>query len=360
LPTFVPFVTDFPKPKAKAKKPAYLVDPVVSNPRNTSPYALPGFAAGAGPLQDPGVPGMTIGRKPVNPVTGTYQGHQLWDLPNAGAPGVEWPEEVPFGKWGEVPGVTPAGTDGTKPKPPRGYWATLFDDPAWQLAMNQFGERSQGARNLLRQQIRNAVIGYGRVPNFAGNTELQGYADDLDQETALAAQQNPFSTTAQIERQNQVAGNEMLYRLAGGGRLGYGTQNVAEAQRENAYRQAGAQALGNLQQALYGNIADYANTYRGLEDVLTGSYTDIATRLAQTPGAVYPLATAEAPAGYGAIAAPESLGSAAGEEGAVTWGGRQFTSKQALTDYLNQFSKYGGITPAAFAATHPAAWGRLT
>jgi hypothetical protein len=35
-------------------------------------------------------------------------------------------------------------------------------------------------------------------------------------------------------------------------------------------------------------------------------------------------------------------------------------SRQALTDFLNRFTKWGGISPEQFAATHPAAWGRLT
>jgi hypothetical protein len=366
LAKFKPFVTDFPKPVAVPKPPKRQTGGILEDP------GLLGQNLGAGGLGKPTI---------ANPVIGTYAGQQIYQPPGNLASGTV----IGAGQWGNQGWAAQPGRDyspgpdytaglgeaiagspfpAAKPKPPPpGYYSTLFDDPLYQAAIANYTARLQGGRNLLRSQLQNAVIQSGYIPSYADNPDLQGYADDLDQATIDRAQGNQLSQKAQLEKQQGLDLNDINYQLAarGEGLLGGGTQQVATNLLQNRYTLARNQQMQSLIDALRGNITDYGTLGETAGQDLLGAARETATRLAQSQGPTWDLSTAapEAAAAYG-IAAPTTLASAAGEQGPVTWGGQQFMSKQGLTDFLNRFTRWGGITPEMFAATHPAAWGRLT
>lgn len=311
-----------------------------------------------GYLQDSGVPAGPLG---------TYNGQTIYQPPGDLASGTV----VGADQWGQQgwpavngPAYNTPGTDPTKPtKPPSGYYATLFDDPLYQAAMANYMTRTQTGRNNLRNQLRSAVIGSGYIPNYADNPDLAGYADDLDAETITRAQGNPTSQAALLTKQEDLARNDIPYRLAarGEGLIGGGTQEVASNNLQQQYTMARNQQMSSLLDALRGNIGGYASLLDTAGTDLTNTARDTALRLAQAGGPTWDLSSAspEAASAFG-IAAPTTLANAAGEAGPVNWGGQSFTSRQGLTDFLRQFTRFGGITPEMFAATHPSAWGRLT
>jgi hypothetical protein len=360
---FKPFVTDFPK--------------MVSIPTPKPPKRQTG-----GILEDPGLLGQNLGvgglgnPKISNPVIGTYAGQPIYQPPGdlgeavigAGQWGNQGWAQQPGREYSPGPDYTAglgAAVDQGWPekKPPPGYYATLFDDPLYQAAMANYMTRTQTGRNNLRNQLRSAVIGSGYIPNYADNPDLAGYADDLDAETISRAQGNPTSQAALLTKQEDLARNDIPYRLAarGEGLIGGGTQEVASNNLQQQYTMARNQQMSSLLDALRGNVGGYASLLDTAGTDLTNTARDTALRLAQAGGPTWDLSTAspEAASAFG-IAAPTTLANAAGEAGPVTWGGQSFNSRQGLTDFLRQFTRFGGITPEMFAATHPSAWGRLT
>lgn len=351
----------------------------------TPTYAFPKRKTG-GILEDPGLLGQNLGAgglgspKIANPVIGTYAGQQIYQPPGDLASGTV----IGAGQWGNQGWGTQPGRDYSPgpdytaglgsaiaanpfptptPKPRPGYYSTIFDDPLYQAALQGYTARTQAGRNLLRNQLQNSVIQSGYVPSFNDNPDLQGYADDLDAQTIARAGGNQLSQRAQLEQRQGLDLNDINYRLAarGEGLLGGGTQQVATSNLQNQYTMARNQQMQSLIDSLRGNITDYAGVGQSAGQDLLGAAREAATRLAQQQGPVWDLSTAtpEAASAYG-IAAPTTLASATGEQGPVRWGGEDFMSRQALTDFLNRFTKWGGISPEQFAATHPAAWGRLT
>jgi len=352
---FVPFVTDFPKPKP-----------------------LPKPSTG-GILQDTGLAGQRLGAGGLahpqisNPVIGNYAGQQIYappgDLGSATINAGDWGNQG----WATQPGrtyspgpdytqgltdtITQQGWPQQEDKAKPGYYSTIFDDPLYQAALKNYLSRTQTGRNALRNQLQNAVIQSGYIPKFNDNPDLQGYADDLDQETINRAQGNQMSQANMLNNQENIARNDIAYRLAARGEgligPGAGTQTVASQNLQNQYAMTRNQQMGSLLDAIRGYITDYAGVGETAgQDLLTAA-KDTASRLANAPGPAWDLTTAT----------PESAveyGIAPGAQGAVNWGGQQFMSRQGLSDFLNQFTKWGGITPERWAATHPAAWARLT
>lgn len=368
---FQPFITDFGKTKKKAS-PGYLTDPVVSNPKKLLGNIL----------QDPGVKGQVAGDRSLIPsgYTDASGVHDLYVPPGNLASGTT----VNYGEWANqgwpkastVPGYNPDPTEGagwpvdtsgngaaTGGKTWRpGYISTIFDDPMYQAALNRYNTNLGLGRTTLRDQIQQAIIRSGYIPTMS--QELAQYADDLDNPTITAAQGNQMSQKAILDRQLAQNQTNLDYALAGrgsGSNLFGGAHQIGADALTDQHNAAAYQQMGSLIDALQGYGRDWVGTQTGEGDKLQGVLTDVASRLASTPGPTYDDLTAD-PAAVGLMGQlpysllPNERTDVTGTQGPVTWGGRQFLTKDALTQYLNSIP---GITSAQFAAAHPSAWGRL-
>jgi len=362
---FIPFVTDFPKPKPVPK-----VTPIPTGARVTtvapSGRRLGGSAGSGGILGGIG--------PPVNPTISNYYGQPIYDLPNAGAPGApDWPDTVNFNQWANVPGVqqaegtpygdpeSPYGRGLQEAMTPPGYWTSLFDDPMYQLALANWNSRLGTGRGNLRDQIRTAVINAGVAPKFSDPRyqDLAQYADDLDQNTIdLATNQtaNPGSQKAALDRNYQQGLTNLAYQLAGRGTGSdlYGGANTIRTGLLNTQNDiAQNQLVSSLVDSIRGNVSSY-NTLQDTEGTtLRQALADVANRLGGAQGPVYGLNTAD-PGGLLSTRTPtEAL---AGKP--VTWGNRTFTSKSALSAFLD--SVPGGMSPEMWARYHPTAWASLS
>ena len=312
-------------------------------------------------------PKLRVLKDPVKNVRTSLTGSLGGILTDSGVPGqTPWDISPPPTTYQGQPLIPPAGTvPGAPPKPPAppkpGYMSTLTSDPLYIQALGRYNTMLQQGRDTLRNQIRNAVIQSGYIPDFSSpqNQDLQGYADDLDAATLATAQGSQTSQKAQLGRQYQQNLTNLDYDLAsrGSGSAIHGGANVVgTGLLKDQFDLATNQQMGSLLDALRGNVGGYQNLQSTELGNLTAAQTDVAQRLASIPGApVYDDDSANmaaaAAAGY---VDPNQIATTR----PVTWGGQQFTTKAALTQFLKK-NPYG-ISASRFAALHPTAWARLT
>lgn len=334
--TFIPGVTDFPKPRRQ--KPAAPYIPFVTDFPRAQPKSPVPF-----------VPGVT-------------------DFPGAHGQNLD-PNLIPATGGGGTGIGTGTGTDAGSTTQKPGYMTELTSDPLYIQALGRYNTMMQQGRDTLRNQIRNAVISSGYTPDFSGpqNQDLAGYADDLDQATLAAAQGNQTSQRAQLERGYQQGLTNLDYSLAarGSGLDVHGGANVVRTGLLKDQRDLAAnQQMSGLIDAIRGGIGGYHQQEQSLWGDLTSAQSEVASRLAQLQGPVYDQATTTSPEDTTAApsAAAPGVTTAAGGP-AVNWGGKSFTTKIALTQYLNAIraqNPRNAITAAQFRAQHPTAWARLT
>ncbi len=341
-----------------------LVDPVNrAVPSRNQPY-----------LQE--TPGAVIGQSTgdYRPIPSVYRGNPIVPI------GPNVTTIPPPGGGGGAAGTTGA-TGGV---PPPGYATDIESDPAWITAMRDYNARVQQGSNLLRDQLRASVRSSGYIPNFSEldltDPDLQGYAAALDDTTIQAAQGNQMSQKAQLERGYRQGLTNLDYALAARGSgldVHGGASTIRTGLASDQFNTASYQQAQGLLDALRGNIGGFLTTRSGALDTLRGAQSAVAQRLAAIPGPVYPAATAGAGAagaaeagvtgGYPTIDRGVYPGATApttpATQAPVQWGGQSFTTRAALTRYLNQIRAKNprtAITAAQFAAQHPQAWARLT
>ncbi len=115
------------------------------------------------------------------------------------------------------------------------------------------------ANALLRQQRSQSLIGFGD-PGLARSLGVT-----VDPNTAAAASANQFSTIANLQHQNQIAGRALLNHLAGRGLLHSGETGYQQGEQARAYGQAGYDATRQLLESLNQQLGGYMGTTQGAQ-----------------------------------------------------------------------------------------------
>jgi hypothetical protein len=201
------------------------------------------------------------------PAPSIYNGPSASDAPGpvgtASAPTPTPPPAAPAGSVQVSPGFTPD-------------WSNLIQNDSGYLAAKAAADKAKNDAAAQRKQaLQQAIIQYGGLPS--------GFADqygDIDQATLDSAQQNQFSTLAQLAK-GYAQNEEALRRgLAARGALQSGDLNYGEDQLQNAYGQQrydAANAIGSQANQVYG-------AYTG---VLNGNAQSLASALQGAESAIY-------------------------------------------------------------------------
>ena len=247
---YVPFVTDFPRPK----------------PRSVPRGGVPRAGLTGGIYQDPGVIGQTIGdfRPPPSEI----------------APG------VPFAPIHDDPGWT---TDPTSTDPSTNIGTdvgkarrNILEDPEYIQGLQNLRDALFSGQTKTRNALRQAIIAGGFDPR-AGATSLGfdtgGWSNYIDPADYAAALANPNSARAQLEAQRQSSMRDLTANLAARNMIRSGASATGTNRIQNAYAQQQNQQLAGLLQALQGGVSSEADYERQQQQDWLTRQGSIAQRL---------------------------------------------------------------------------------
>jgi hypothetical protein len=212
---------------------------------SNGPYIGTGFPSVKAPvvphlgiLQDPSVPGQSIGDYSPIPTV----------------PGLGTPPPVDNGGGGDGGG----GGGGGPVDPYAAQMAQILGHPLAQSALAAYTNALSANRGNLRGQIQSAIIQSGYLPDMQG--DLAGYADDLDQLTRERTLGNQTSQKALLDKAVSSGLTRLSYDLAsrgtGSGGRGGGFQ-VGSRTIEDQAALARSQQMAALTDAIRGGIGGY-------------------------------------------------------------------------------------------------------
>ena len=263
-----------------------------------------------------------------------------------------------------------------------GYNTELTSDFAYAPTEEAYNQAVTGARQSLRDQIRQAVIqsGYGSQILGKAPTSLQQYLSDLDPATVATADTNQLSDRAQLQKQLDTGMTDLAYRLAARGTGRSGALAAGAGALDQSYQVASDQQMRDLLNAISGGASQYTGLAANALAQRNAALQQIADRLSRLPGATYdtptdtptdtggtdtstsapatsngvPITPADLPWLSGISDAQKAAisGSTKPAVSGVNWGGQQFYTQYALKQYL-------GKNWQTWAKQHPDAWARL-
>jgi hypothetical protein len=271
--------------------------------------------------------------------------------------------------------ITNPGSTAGKIKP--SYNLELTSDFAYDPTMKAYNEALQGARDSLRDQIRQAVIrsGYdirGKVP-----ASLASYVSDIDDPTMATANANQLSDRAQLQKQLDTGLSDLAYNLAGRGTQRSGALSAGAGDLDQQYQVASNDQQNSLLDAIGGGVGGYEDISRSARSQRDAALQAIADRLSRLPGGTYDDPTdggTTTTTTGGATSGGQTLGISdmpwlpgitdeekariAGPSGdrtgtSIDWGGQTFYTQSALAKFLN--SRNGPGSFAKWQAQHPGA-----
>jgi hypothetical protein len=181
-----------------------------------------------------------------------------------------------------------------------------------------------------------------------------------------AAGQNQMSTKAQIQNQLTKGLSGLNYALAARGALQSGAQATGAGQLNQAADQQGYQSMQSLIDAIRGGAANYGQYQSDQATQLQNAREAVATRLAGLQGYSGPAdgSTGGTGDGTGTTGTDGTTSTGGGVPagtggGMVSWNGKTFTTKAALSAYLVKTAG-GYANYADWARDHPSAAARLS
>jgi hypothetical protein len=175
----------------------------------------------------------------------------------------------------------------------------LRADPMYQSAADTYAAQLQGGQNALSARVRQAIVqgGWGadqwtpdQLQNLGAQAGGVDFSGIIDPATMAAAQANPMSQAALLQRQMGINQTALDYQLAARGAGGAGTSGaltVGLQNLQNQYDQASYQGMQSLLGQLGGNISDYNTLASNAMSQMQQTQGQAATNLANLYGPVF-------------------------------------------------------------------------
>jgi hypothetical protein len=162
------------------------------------------------------------------------------------------------------------------------YLDELMSDPMSQAAVSAFGRAIQGGRQSLVDSFKQQIIrgGWGDIVSRMPASLRSQYGGDIDQATIDAANANPLSDRAQLQRGLSQANTANAYELAARGMLQSGDYATGMAQNQNAYDTQSYAGLNQLLDTLGQGASNFAQYSAQQEAMKNQALEAVAQRLA--------------------------------------------------------------------------------